>query len=137
VAAHKLLLNIFSQMRRQFFESGNILQVPQTYMGEKSEQGRHGNVRIAKEGDPDIVLARPFGMMRDGRDNPLGHTCFRKNLEHLALGKKSIVQGKLYCLGMPWPTGRCGTRETIISSATRLISAGAEGSRLRRTKSNK
>src|SRR5580693_1025695 len=36
-----------------------------------------------------------------------------------------------------WPMGSCGTRVIINSSATRRISAGVEGSRLRRTRSNK
>src|SRR5271154_3430264 len=36
-----------------------------------------------------------------------------------------------------WPMGSCGTRVIINSSATRRISAGVDGSRLRRTRSNK
>ena len=49
-------------------------------------------MRIAKQRHANIVLARPFGMLRDGRHNAFGHAGFRENLQNLAFGEKRVVQ---------------------------------------------
>ncbi len=93
---------------------------------------------------------RPFRVLRDGGHHARGHVRFCENFQHLALGQERICQRQFHRLRMAFRQHRAGNtrrtaprkrqffadgemrhaRQTITSSATRRISAGAEGSKL-------
>ena len=111
----------FSQMWRELFESCNILQVGCAQMREKRENDRHGSMRIAQECDPDIILAGPFGVLSDGRNDSFGHFGFGENLENLALGEKSIVEGEFQRLGMAFGEKRARNARGPASGQRQLL----------------
>jgi hypothetical protein len=50
---------------------------------------------ISDQGRANIVLARPFGMLRDRRHNTLRHAGFRENLQDLAFRKERVAECEL------------------------------------------
>ena|SRR5215469_1569136 len=82
------------------FELRKLLQIAKRQIRKHRQDERCQRMRIAHQSQPDIVLARPPGMLRDRGDNLLGNIRFCKYLQDLAFTKKRIAERELNRLWM-------------------------------------
>src|ERR1700741_267431 len=79
-------------MRCQGFVPRDFLEVAKGEVWHNSQYYGDWRVNVSRQSQPDIVLARPFYVLRNGHDHALGHIRIREYLQYLAFCKKSIAE---------------------------------------------